>query len=551
MVRRTLLAATALVGWACGQPAAPAPAPARAELPQTPVSVAPAPPPPPPAPLALRPGPAPPWPCYRGNPARTGSCDHAPPLPSPLGACAWKVSLGGEIVSSAAITTDSAIAGACDGSLTAVSLLTGWPRWRVSLGSAVLSSPAVAGDLVVVGTSAGDLVACDLATGAIRWRSPLGGGVESSPAVVSELVLVGSRARAVHAVRLSDGSRAWRGEMPAPVFSSPAVADERVVAASVDGVVRAFALGDGRLLWEARAGDAPLYATPALSGGTVLLLSGTGTLLALDLADGRRLREHGPLAGESTTSPAVRDGLVVAVGYSSISAFDLGPDPEIRWTLDAPDGVRASPVLAGDAVLLGAPDGSVRLLDAANGAVFFQHLTRGPVWASPSPHPYGYVVGSADGWLYAMRDPRGDPRLLRELGLLEPDPSTDGGDFAALAQRLGGPDEGDAAERLLAAGAAAAPAFLGARLPGSPVARARAEELSRHRGPFLEWRRNLLQRIGGDGGRRVRGALLAACLTHRDPEVAARAKARWDPELYGPLPAEDWTAEKFARDALR
>lgn len=535
----------------CGTAAAlepPTPPPA---VRSQPAPAPPAPlPAPAPAPLALRPGPAPPWPCYRGSAARTGACDHPPPLPSPLGACVWKVGLGGEIVSSAAVTADSAVVGACDGSLTATSLLTGWPRWRVSLGSAVLSSPAVAADLVVVGTVAGDLFACDLATGAIRWRTGLGGGVESSPVVAAGLVLVGSRARAVHAVRLADGSPAWRGEMPAPVFSSPAVADERVVAASVDGVVRTFALADGRRLWEARAGDAPLYATPAVLGGTVFLLSGTGALLALDLADGRRLREGGPVAGESTTSPAVRDGFAVAVGYSSISAFDLGPDSESRWTVEAPDGVRASPVLAGDAVLLGAPDGSVRVLDTADGAVFLQHLTRGPVWASPSPHPYGYVVGSADGFLYALRDPRGDPRLLWEPEVLGVGAPPDPEELAALAGRLGTPEEGDAAERLLAAGAAAAEPRVRAKLRGTPAARAKAEELSRHLEPFLQWRRNLLDRLRGDGGLRVRRALLASCLSHRDPEVAARAEARWVAELAEPLPDPSWAA-KFARDELK
>jgi hypothetical protein len=66
-------------------------------------------------------------------------------------------------------------------------------QWRVSTGGMVQSSPAVTGVVVYIGSGDGYLYALDALTGEQRWRFGTGRAITASPSLAGGLVYVGSR----------------------------------------------------------------------------------------------------------------------------------------------------------------------------------------------------------------------------------------------------------------------------------------------------------------------------------------------------------------------
>lgn len=305
--------------------------------------------------------------------------------------------------------------------------------WRVRTERRVFSSPGLTrSGWAVFGSLDGTIQAVDR-DGVVRWSHRRPSRVFSSPASVGDLTVIGSDAREVVALDARGGLR-WRATLPqdmdAPVFALP---DGVVLVASGD--LRAFSRS-GELLWTTALAGHVFGPLAHAAGSEVLVPEMRGSVAVVDATDGRLIRRvelgsflyGGPLA--------LADGaFVVGLGDGTVRCFDGAG--LARWSLRTEGaarrlGVRSTPVLRADGVIIvGAEDGGIYGLRAADGAQVFRIATSGPVRSRACVDRDGWsYVGSEDDQVHAIApdnteawrvtlgaDVDGGPRLLAD-GLL-------------------------------------------------------------------------------------------------------------------------------------
>jgi outer membrane protein assembly factor BamB len=258
------------------------------------------------------------------------------------------------------------------------------PRWATAVGGHVVTARPAVGDgaAFVVTTDLADggsgaVVALDAATGAIRWRAP-------SP--------VPLRAGAAYASAAIAGG-----------------AHGLVIAAQLDGVVRALDAATGAERWRVDLGDdladaqeRAVFAAPVIDGRDVLV-GGKRRFAALDVATGGVEWSIDPVPGavdsQSLASVAVAGGVVVGAFQRELGGL-IARDRATgapAWQLgdDLPIGVNATPVVAGDAVVVSNAADEVFALDALTGELRWrtQLDPRGFQWGNATVGAPAYAHG--------------------------------------------------------------------------------------------------------------------------------------------------------------
>ncbi len=238
-------------------------------------------------------------------------------------------------------------------------------------------------------------------------------------------VVVVSGGRFVSALASGDGSRQWEAEAPGWLspYIEPAIDAHSVLTSAGDRFV-SLDRADGRIRWEAPAGlegageargvalvrAFPIGASPGER--VAVTASSDGRLVGRDPVTGTpRWKVERPgvldahLAGDPTT------GLVIAVwgeaDTARVRAIDVASGL-IRWE-QAVEPMVASPVVAGDVVVVAAGDGSYR----ANARAF--GLTDGKVrWTTPVPA--SFEPDLVPGVDFGRRDTAGVVVLQDHLG---------------------------------------------------------------------------------------------------------------------------------------
>jgi outer membrane protein assembly factor BamB len=344
--------------------------------------------------------------------------------------------------------------------------------WSAS-GLAPAAGPVVAAEAVIL-VDAERVVALDRETGRTIWEADRQAGPAGAPAVSEGLAIFaegrGAEA-AISAVRLEDGDAVWTQETGAPAVGGLAVQEGQVYAGTAGGRILALSVEDGELIWEYRA-TGRVDTAPALAENIVYVAaedfsSGVATLHALERATGRerwRFAPSGPALGVSSVSFG-GDLAVAGKGDFRIYAFDwagnerwhtqarapfsarlvpaaatAGPvealilgdraghvyrlEPrtgELRWTFRVPGTLlAASPLVAGDAAVVGDDSGQASAIDLSSGLLVWKRAVgRAPVGAvaSDGERLYLAVQGHGGRVLALEHDPEG--RLLAE-----PSPTT-------------------------------------------------------------------------------------------------------------------------------
>ncbi|HEX7336165.1 MAG TPA: PQQ-binding-like beta-propeller repeat protein [Gemmatimonadales bacterium] len=363
---------------------------------------------------------APPPVMFRGNPEHTGVSD-ARFFPG-QGGVKWRVTTGGAVRSSPAVTATRVFVGSGDGHLYAIERGTGRVAWRYRAGGPVDGSPAVAEGLVVCATIDGHIFAVEERTGRLRWERKTGaplpynttpaGGWDlwaSSPAIVGPAVLIGGPDGVVYSLDLKTGRENWRAPTGGRVRATPAVSGNLVVVGSWNGRVYGLDLRTGRERWVHRTmGDTldsqkfgfdrrAIQSSAAIADGGVYLGSRDGAVYGLEAATGERRWRVSHRGSWVIGSPAVRGGRVYAGSSDGhfVHALDAATGREV-WKLPTRGNVLASPVLLGSALVIAtsrtdAPAGELLTLDAVSGAVR---------WRLPLDEASVSTPAAADGELY-------------------------------------------------------------------------------------------------------------------------------------------------------
>lgn len=378
------------------------------------------------------------WPQLGGGPAHHNA--RGEPLDPPL-AVRWSTSLGENVAFGTPVVADGVVVVAlhdrgdgAHGGLVALELATGAVRWRHPTGAPVPSAPAIAGGLVVAGLASGTVVALDLATGVERWRYDLGvdlptsaSSLWSAPTIADGVVHVAVQGR-VAALDLATGAARWtqtpRVELAwLGTQAAVTVADgQALVALNRDLGLSSWDAATGAPRWaNISAATLAVNASPLVVGDTTYVVSARGDLSALDRANGRRrwsvaLTPGGFDWGYSVVAtPAYADGrLFVATQWHWLLAIDAATGA-VRWRLPArggplnfahyraaTTGFIASPVVTGDVVWVGHPDGTLAAHDVRDGAERFHLALGAPIVSAPAPAGDYLVVATYDGTVRAL-----------------------------------------------------------------------------------------------------------------------------------------------------
>ena len=289
----------------------------------------------------------------------------------------WSVNLGGQFSyaliadGKVFVTVNVVASGNAHSELIALDHATGTAVWgpiQLPLG---FGMPAYDGGKVFVmsswGNDPGTLQSYDAETGAIDWTTTFVQGIafETAPTAANGFVYVvgGSGAPVLFAIDEASGSTVWRQYGNSGTGSTPAVTSQGVYIASIcttDGFnpktgVSLFADnapcsgGGGATAVVANNVLYSLYG--GLAGGSDYFNATTGALLGTFTADVVP-------AVSSTTGFFLQSGTLNAKALSDYATV---------WSFSGDGGLITSPIVVGDAVIVGSSSGQIYALDAATG----------------------------------------------------------------------------------------------------------------------------------------------------------------------------------------
>jgi outer membrane protein assembly factor BamB len=165
----------------------------------------------------------------------------------------------------------------------------------------------------------------------------------------------------------------WRFTTDGDAISSPVVAGDRVYAGSGDGQLYALDRLTGDRIWTFDAHSA-IHSSPAAENGLVFFATRDGALVAVDAASGKQRWR-----------------------------VATGPDKPLPWGHETGDYYIASPVLAGNGVVIfGAGDGSVRALDEKSGKAIWRTEIGERIRSTPAVSDGLVFAGTVEGRLHAL-----------------------------------------------------------------------------------------------------------------------------------------------------
>ena len=327
------------------------------------------------------------WAMHGGNPRGT---NFIAPAAAPQGIIDRVIQVGAGVRSAAAVADGTLYIGG-QSRVVAFDVDTGRQIWERPVSGPAHGVPAVTENALYLGTLNKRVIALDRVSGRALWvyegDSPFPGSVT----VQDGIVYAGSRGGDVHALDAESGSRLWRVGLDSPVVAPVTVYDGKLLAASNAGVlfIRHSGTGDHR----ARIRTGAALVTPSVAAdGRVYLLS-EGGLMAFDAA----VRE---LPGRYPAE------LIWAQLW--VWGFPLPPPSEhsgLLWRVIPRDDMGAflhPPAATREALYLGTDEGEVVALDPDNGSVLWRVSAVAPVAASPLVAGELLIVAYEDGSIGAI-----------------------------------------------------------------------------------------------------------------------------------------------------
>lgn len=229
------------------------------------------------------------------------------------------------------------------------------------------------------------------------------------------LASTGESPRSLAAVR-------FRFVADGPVRGGFAEAGGKLLFGTETGSIYALDANDGRVVWRKTIGS-PLLSTPATAGGSAYFTSWDNMLHALDVGSGRerwrrdlgRSTASGDYWEYYVASPILAGNrLLIGSASGSFSSIDAASG-RIMWTRNVGARIRTTAAVAGDIVVFGTMSGHVVALDSRDGHPLWDFATEGAahdfsfkdndtrsVVTAPIVEGDLVIAGGRDGNLYGI-----------------------------------------------------------------------------------------------------------------------------------------------------
>ena len=313
----------------------------------------------------------------------------------------WEVSLGDQILATAAIVGDFVYVPCLSGQLFCLERATGNTVWTYksvevvpanSFAPGFKSSPTVTEDSIYLGDEDGIFHAIDRTTGKRRWKFTTGGEIYSSAAVTDGRIVFGSYDNNLYCLDL-EGKQVWKFATQGYVHCAPAVVEGVTFIAGCDEHLRTIDIKTGEQRGELLL-ESPLIASPAVIGNTLYVGTYKSEVVAVDWQLGKILWRYQSGDGEYRSSAAVTDKLVIVGGRDKLLHAIDRITGKAAWTFPTRGKIDSSPVVVGDRVFVGSSDGNLYELGLSDGKQRWKFNAGKPISAAPSVGEGVLVVGS-------------------------------------------------------------------------------------------------------------------------------------------------------------
>ena len=336
----------------------------------------------------------------------------------------WHTRLGGEkpklrLGLDAAVDGQKVFAASNNGLVEAFDLATGKRLWQHALKAPLSGGPAAGDGMVLIGGSKGQIIALSADDGRQLWRERINSEILAAPAIGNGLVVVRAVDGHMHGLSARDGSEYWVMDQQVPRLSvrgtsRPIIVGDLAICGFDNGRVVAVATGSGSSAWEAAVGqshgstelqrlidaDATVVADQddlfaaafqgrvtrlvretgqiqwardisslrglAVDENAVYVSTAEGDLVRLDRRTGAEQWRVKSLERRQLSAPVVYRGRVVVGDYvGMLHWFEAATgDPVARVSIGKKQRVTATPLVAGDLLLVFGDDGEVSALRA-------------------------------------------------------------------------------------------------------------------------------------------------------------------------------------------
>jgi outer membrane protein assembly factor BamB len=271
-----------------------------------------------------------------------------------------------------------------NGLLAAFDPASGRELWRQAINIPVRAAPTVAAGRVYVVTIDSQMHAFDAATGTNVW---LDRGINEGASFIASasasysngLLAVPYASSELRVLTADEGAQIWsdtlatsKRNVAAGEFSGmggdPVIVGNALYAVSASGIFGAYRLDNGLRIWEQPISSVN---TPWVVGNVVYVLSTEAQLIALNRIDGRVYwittlpkykNEKDQLDAYTWSGPVLAGGKLYVVGaHGELKSFNPTTGALVD-TLDVPDDIVTSPVIAGDKMYLAAQNAKIYVL---------------------------------------------------------------------------------------------------------------------------------------------------------------------------------------------
>ncbi len=347
------------------------------------------------------------WPMGRGNPQGTGATSDT--LPPDLDLL-WEVRLDGIGFDAGPIIADGKVyVNDHEGRILALDLRTGDELWRQELDTGFVATPAYRDGLLFVGDYDGVLRALAADTGEERWRFETQLQIDSSPNFYKSTVLVTSQDGTLYGLNFKDGKQLWKYETGDQLQCGASLAGHRTFLGGCDAHLHVIDVTSGQALGSPVAIDGPTGSTPSVFDNSVLVPTFAGEVFSFampaeaqqPLAEPSWRFRDPKLADEVKNSLAVAQGLAVMTSRKRVFAIEVESGKQ-RWNQVLRKRADASPVIAGDSVIVAAADGRILRYDLQTGEEQWMTEVKGAFLGSPAVSDGKLVLTNDRGSIFCF-----------------------------------------------------------------------------------------------------------------------------------------------------
>jgi outer membrane protein assembly factor BamB len=346
------------------------------------------------------------WPMGRGNVAGTGATpDRLPDQPGLL----WEIDVEGLGFDAGPIIADGKVFAADhDGHVLAIDIASGKELWREDLDTGFVASPAFRDGVLFVGDYDGTMHALDAANGKEKWNFKTELEIDASPNFYQDKVLFTSQNGTLYALERETGKLAWKYETGDQLQCGATLANDRTFLGGCDANLHIIDVNNGQSIADPLPIDAPTGSTPSVLGEHVFVPTYAGEIFCFSQpSNALKWRFKDPsLADEFKNSVAVADGLAVATSRNKrVFAIDIDSG-QVKWQQTLRKRCDASPVIAGQSVVVAAADGRILLFDLKTGEEKWMFEVKPGFIGSPAVADGRLVVANDRGTIFCFGEKR-------------------------------------------------------------------------------------------------------------------------------------------------